>query len=281
MRLMNELKNTNTLNTKKEKTFGGENPIIHKFAGVEERASGQESKASYLGITVKTLFFLLVTAVGFGLYYIIAPYLAIGEPIVLEQFEIYIPQAALALGVVIFTIVMPLLACFISSTIPVTGSLYSLSQGMLISWISYTFAGRYNDVIILSVFITLVLVFSMLLLYTTGTVKPNKKFRTVVTTLFATFVITSIAFGIAYFIPALRGFVDLIVGNFVISIAFSVVGIIIACMFLLCDFDTIQQTVEKGLPKKYEWLASFGLAFTIIWLYLKVLDILMRLKDNS
>lgn len=278
---MATLKNVNTQQSGNETIYKGENPILRKFNTVEDRASEGDKKATYSGITVKTLFFLLMTGVGFAMYYLIAPMLATGEPIVAEEYTFYIPQVILMLVAAVFTIVTPFLAWIIRVTIPVTGTLYACSQGILISWISYTFAGQYNDVIILSVLITLVLVFSMLLLYTTGTVKPNKKFRTVITTLFITSIISSVLILIAYFIPGLNGFVDMIVGHPFLSIGFSIVGIIIACMFLLCDFETVQRTVEKGLPKKYEWIASFGLAFTIIWLYLKVLDILMRLKDNS
>ena len=278
---MATLKNVNTQQSGNDTIYKGDNPILRKFNTVEDRASEGDEKTTYSGITVKTLFFLLMTGVGFATYYLIAPMLATGEPIVEEEYTIYIPQVILMLVAAVFTIVTPFLAWIIRVSIPVTGTLYAFSQGILISWISYTFAGQYNDVIILSVLITLVLVFSMLLLYTTGTVKPNKKFRTVITTLFITSIISSVLILIAYFIPGLNGFVDMIVGHPFLGIGFSIVGIIIACMFLLCDFETVQHTVEKGLPQKYEWIASFGLAFTIIWLYLKVLDILMRLKDNS
>ena len=59
--------------------------------------------------------------------------------------------------------------------------------------------------------------------------------------------------------------------------------ICIAALFLLVDFDTIQTAVEKQLPRKYEWIAAFGLAFSVIWLFLKVLDLILKLtgKDSS
>ena len=128
---------------------------------MEDRASEGDEKTTYSGITVKTLFFLLMTGVGFATYYLIAPMLATGEPIVEEEYTFYIPQVILMLVAAVFTIVTPFLAWIIRVSIPVTGTLYAFSQGILISWISYTFAGQYNDVIILSVLITLVLVFSM------------------------------------------------------------------------------------------------------------------------
>ncbi|WP_301954544.1 Bax inhibitor-1/YccA family protein, partial [Ruminococcus sp.] len=55
--------------------------------------------------------------------------------------------------------------------------------------------------------------------------------------------------------------------------------IIIAALFLISDFQIIRETVENQRPKEYEWSVSFGLAFTVIWLYFKVLDLLIRIYD--
>lgn len=264
---------------KSSDTYFGANPIIKKLQKVDETASEQET-ASYGGIVVKTIYFLLLTVIGFTLFFLSAPYLATGEPIQDKQMIIYIPQFFAALAACIFTILTPILAWVLRPALPVLGSLYCISQGFLIGWLSYSFAGEYDDIIILAVGITVCIVFSMLILYATGTVKVNKKFRTVITTLFITSIAMSLLILILNLIPATRGFVNLFMGNPVISICSSVLFIIIAALFLISDFNAIQQTVEKKLPKKYEWMASFGLAFTIIWLYLKVLDLLLRLKEN-
>lgn len=260
------------------KNYVGVNPIIRKLTRVEEVASENDNVASYYGITIKTLFFLLLTGVGFAVYFFAAPSLATGEPITSDGITVYLPQIGVVAIAGLFTILTPLLAWIIRPTIPVTGSIYCICQGILIGFISYTFAGEYNDLIILALIITLVLVFSMLVLYTSGIIKATKKFRTVLTTLMITSLITTVVLSIAYFIPGARPFVDFIFQNSVFSIVMSVIFIIIATLFLICDFNCIQETVEKRLPKEYEWIASFGLAFTIIWLYLKVLDLLMKSK---
>ena len=39
--------------------------------------------------------------------------------------------------------------------------------------------------------------------------------------------------------------------------------------------------VNDKLPKKYEWMAAFALSFTVIWLYLKVLDLIMTIAGNN
>ena len=52
-------------------------------------------------------------------------------------------------------------------------------------------------------------------------------------------------------------------------------------LFLISDFSLIQTCVEEGYPKEYEWSAAFGLVFTVIWVYLKILDLLMRFAGKS
>lgn len=34
-------------------------------------------------------------------------------------------------------------------------------------------------------------------------------------------------------------------------------------------------------PKEYEWSAAFGLVFTVIWIYLKILDLLMEFAGKK
>ena len=82
-------------------------------------------------------------------------------------------------------------------------------------------------------------------------------------------------------IPGTRPFVTSLKANMIINIGGSVIYIIIATLFLLVDFDTIRRTVDDGLPKKYEWWASFGLAFSVIWLFFKILELISKLKGSK
>ena len=93
-------------------------------------------------------------------------------------------------------------------------------------------------------------------------------------------IFSSLACVVFYFIPATSSIVAAMLNNPVLSIIVAVIGIIIATLFLLVDFDTIEKTVTNCLPQKYEWVAAFGLAFTVIWIYLKVLDLLMSVNNT-
>ena len=82
-------------------------------------------------------------------------------------------------------------------------------------------------------------------------------------------------------IPALRPFVQAMAQHPGLSIALDVIGLVIAALFLISDFAMIDSCVKDGYPKSYEWDAAFGLTFTVIWIYLKILDLLMQFAGKK
>jgi uncharacterized YccA/Bax inhibitor family protein len=58
-------------------------------------------------------------------------------------------------------------------------------------------------------------------------------------------------------------------------------GVTLASLSLVLDFDFIEQGVRNGLPQQYAWLAAFGLVVTLIWLYLEILRLLALLQSND
>ena len=129
--------------------------------------------------------------------------------------------------------------------------------------------------------ITILLVAIMAVMYATRMIRVTKKFRAVMLVALVTMVASSLLVFIGMLIPGVNAMLAPIAANPVVSIVFELIGIIIATLFLLVDFDTIEYTVTNNLPKKYEWSAAFGLAFTVVWIYLKVLDLLMTISNNS
>ena len=51
-------------------------------------------------------------------------------------------------------------------------------------------------------------------------------------------------------------------------------------MTLVLDFDFIEEAADKGLPKYMEWYSAFSLMVTLIWLYMEVLRLLMKLQSR-
>ena len=80
--------------------------------------------------------------------------------------------------------------------------------------------------------------------------------------------------------PIIAGFATFM-GSPVVGIISSVVFIVIAALFLLVDFDTIEQCVEGRMPKKLEWMAAFGLVYTVIYIYFKIINLILQIVGNS
>ena len=54
----------------------------------------------------------------------------------------------------------------------------------------------------------------------------------------------------------------------------------IAALNLVLDFDFIEEGAEKGLPKYMEWYGAFSLMVTLVWLYLEILRLLMKIRSR-
>ena len=270
-----------TLSTTRNKGFlMGTNPIIRKLSRIEETDS--EHSCSYAGISTKLLYFMLMVLAGVLLNVIMGSRWG-GEVVQIESITKVITKNEIIALVIAFLVmvVSPILATFIKITIPVTGALFCASTGFVISWAGSAFGKEYAQTIWLALIVTAIVVMVMGFLYFSGRVQVTKKFKTMLIVLILTSVFVSILGFILSLIPATRGFVQSMMGNAVINIGAGVLMVIIASLFLLVDFDTIKHSVDDELPKKYEWYAAFGLAFSVIWLFFKILELLAKLKGNK
>lgn len=281
---MNRLSNQGGGTAAKTKSsFLRSNPIMRRLDNVTE--VDETNSATYKGIAVKTAFFLLFCVAGILLQLALVNTLSAGNIIEFSvrgfDVSMYSYELYALIGSVILAIVFQLLAFFAKATTPVTGALYCVTQGYMISFLIFKVLRGYEYLGALALAITLTIVLVMSILYATGAIRVTKKFKMVMLTLFVTSIASSILVFIGSLIPATRELVAAITGNIVFSLVSGVIFIIIAALFLICDFDTIDHVVSDKLPKKYEWAAAFGLAFTVLWLYLKVLDIIMTIAGNK
>lgn len=256
------------------------NPMIRKITRIEEKSA---DCATYSSIGNKCAFFMAMVIVGVLL--LIGLQMINPSTIVMEDGSAVTISTAALLATIpfgLFFIIMPFIAMLIKKTIPVTGTLYCMSVGYCISLMAQLFA-EYRDAISLALIITIAIVAVMALVYSRGWIKVDDKFRSIMKILFFTSIVSGLLMLVAYFIPQLRGIVMFVIENPVLSLAGSVVYVVIASLFLLVDFDAIQNAVEGKMPRKYEWIAAFGLAFSVIWLFLKVLDLILKMtgKDSS
>ena len=256
------------------------NPIIRKLSKVEE--TDAENSCTYSGIQTKLIYFMVMIFVGILLNAIMAGRWG-GETYVLkEQGIVFTTHEAIAVVVAALTlIVTPILATLIRITIPVTGALFCASTGFVVAWAGTAFGKEYAQTIWLALILTAIVVMVMGFLYWTGKVQITKKLRTMLMVLILSSIGGSLVTGILALIPATRGFVSGLAENAALNIAASVIMVVVAALFLLVDFDEIKRSVDEDLPKKYEWSAAFGLAFGVIWLFFKILELLGKAKGNK
>ena len=261
------------------------NPILRRLSKAGDRTP--TDTATYSGIAAKACIFLALTMLGIVAQLLVSTAFAtapVWQTITLfgkYTVSLTLNETAIFGAVLLGGLAAELTGIFARKTIPITGSLYAASQGYVISFLVFKVLKGYEYLGLEALLLTVAVVAVMSWLYTSGKVRAGGKFRTVLLSL----VIGSAAFGVITFlgslIPATRPFIQGIFANPVLAIGLDVFGILMASLFLISDFSVINACVKEGYPKEYEWSAAFGLAFTVIWLYLKILDLLVRLTGKS
>ncbi len=160
--------------------------------------------------------------------------------------------------------------------------LYSVLEGFFLGGISVivnaALAKKYPNVVFMAVGVTFAVAIAMFLLYSFRIIKPTEKFKSVV---------ISATVGIALFYLAtivLRMFhvnLPFMYDSSALGIGISLFVIVIAALNLIIDFGQIEDGAAMGAPKFMEWYSAFGLLVTIVWLYVEVLKLFMRLGSSK
>jgi uncharacterized YccA/Bax inhibitor family protein len=66
-----------------------------------------------------------------------------------------------------------------------------------------------------------------------------------------------------------------------LGLIIGVLVVIMAAYSLVLDFDSIQQGVRNGAPRKYGWLGGFGIMVTVVWLYIEILRIIAIVRGSN
>ncbi|MGE3818326.1 MAG: Bax inhibitor-1/YccA family protein, partial [Isosphaeraceae bacterium] len=165
---------------------------------------------------------------------------------------------------------------------PWTAPVYAALEGVFLGALSYLIEhsgirGAYPGIALQAVSLTVGVLFVMLFLYGSRTIRVTQKLRTGIIAAtgalclvyLGSFLLTM--FGVP--VPFLRNGTPLGIG-----ISLVVVGL--AAFNLLLDFDFIENASASGMPKSMEWYGAFGLIVTLVWLYLELLRLLRQFADR-
>lgn len=178
-----------------------------------------------------------------------------------------------------------LITIFKPTTAPVTAPIYAAFEGVFLGAISQVIQVRYQDrfpgsggIVLQAVSLTAGVLCVMMFVYATRLIRVTDKLRLAVvsaTMAVALFYVASMVlrlFGVGT--PALFA------ANPLIGIGFSLFVVGLAAFNLLLDFDFIEKAAAHEAPKYMEWYGAFGLMVTLIWLYIEILRLLMKLADR-
>jgi len=150
--------------------------------------------------------------------------------------------------------------------------LYAIAKGLFLGGINSYAHARFPDLPFQAIGVTIVTFFVMLILYQTRIIIVTKKLRSVIIAAsLSIFVIYMISWILSFF-----GIQTFIWGTSWLAIVFNVLAAIFASLALLLDFDYIESHKNKA-PKDKEWLATWGLLVTLVWLYVEILRLMKKL----
>jgi len=192
---------------------------------------------------------------------------------------VFKPGLGVVLGALFLGLGLGLVASF-GKPKPALMFAYAAVEGVLVGGVSYWYGAAYGGIVPQAILGTLAAFGSMLVLYKTGVIRNSPKFTKIL-----------IIAGVGYFVFGMAnlllslghvgGWQNVYSGGGLFPILLSGFGVVLASLYLVLDFDFIEQGVRNGLPRAFAWTAAFGLVVTLVWLYLEILRLLALLRGNN
>lgn len=234
--------------------------VLGRAASGEFNFGGLAETATLSGTTTKSILLVAITfIVGYGSLNYSMSYLEANDA----------APNLLMYGAIIAALVVALITIFKPEASPFTAPAYAVCEGAALGTLSAFFEHRFPGIVATAVMSTFVVLMAMLALWKFRLIVPTARFRSVV-------IGATCGIAILYllnFVCSLIGF-PLLPSSGAIAIIISLVVCTIAALNLVLDFDMIEQSVNEGLPKYFEYYCSFSLLVTICWLYIEILRLL-------
>ena len=159
----------------------------------------------------------------------------------------------------------------------IAAPIYALAEGVVLGAISRAYSEMYQGIVVQAVGATLGVFVVMLLMYRSGVVRVNDKYRRVVMGAMMGLMGFYLVSWILGMFGSMPSFINQPSG---LGILFSLFVAGLAASNLAIDFDMIERGVANKLPAHMEWYCALGVTVTLVWLYLEILRLLSKLRDR-
>jgi uncharacterized YccA/Bax inhibitor family protein len=187
-------------------------------------------------------------------------------------------------------LVLGLVNSFKRTPSPALILLYGAAQGLFIGGISRLFEDLWQGVVIQAVLATLAVFAVTLVLFANGKLRTSAR----MTKVFFIAMIGYLVFSaVNVLIMVFGGFNSANGGMFGINsmnipgtsipwgVVIGIFAVLLAAYSLVLDFDFIQNGVKNRAPRVMGWYGAFGLAVTLIWLYVEFLRLFAILAGGA
>ena len=232
-----------------------------------QMAVGENSMpASMTGIIVKSAIYGLITiAATLITYFIMNNALATGDA---DSLNVLLILAAVA-GVPMF--ILSLVIGFVPRSAMICGFIYTALQGILLGVMVCLIDLVLPGISLVAVLGTGIVFVVALLLNKVLEVRISSGFLRGVVIAFISLLLVSAIIGVIYAVnPSFAAY-------WWLEIIISAICIILATIMLMGNLQSADAMVAGGIDKSYEWNVSFAIVTTLIYIYVEILELLIRL----
>lgn len=188
------------------------------------------------------------------------------------------PSYTLMIVGIIGGLIASLVGIFKPQYSPYAAPVYAAFEGLVLGTITMAVNIKYAGIAFQAITLTFGVLFLMLTLYKARIITVTEKLRSGI-------MIATLAIGFVYLINMIlywtMGYrMPFIHEGGTFGIIFSLVVVALASFNLLLDFDNFERGAQMNAPKYMEWASAMGLLITLVWLYLEILRLLMKLQDR-
>lgn len=167
---------------------------------------------------------------------------------------------------------------FFPKTAPLLSPVYAILSGFALGGVSAFMEYEYPGIVANAILLTVGILFLMLFMYTQRIIKVTRGFISFV-------VLCTMAIALVTLVDFILNFfgmnVPYIHETGWLGIGISLFIVIIAALNLLVDFNFIEEQADQGAPKYMEWYGAFALLVTLVWLYVRILDLLAKFSKRD
>lgn len=158
---------------------------------------------------------------------------------------------------------------------------YAAAEGLALGGLSAVYESAYSGIVAQALVATIAVFGVTLALFASGRVRNSPKLARF--TLIA--LLGILVYRLLDWVLVATGVLGTSTSNATImgiplGMAVGLLAVLVGAACLIQDFDQAKVGVQMGAPARYAWSCAFGLMVTVVWMYVEILQLLARFRNN-